>query len=61
MVKSLITMAHSGKFKYCITVVIYLGILTIENVGTAVNLCGTFTTLVQMSILCTNIYLQKGT
>ncbi len=61
MVKSLITMAHSGKFKYCITVVIYRGILTIENVGTAVNLYSTFTTPAHMPILCINMYLQKGT
>jgi hypothetical protein len=46
MVKRFITLVHGSKLKHhCGTVVIYRGILTIENVSTAVNYHGIFITL----------------
>jgi hypothetical protein len=42
MVKTFITLAHGGKIKYP---VIYSRVLTLDNVGTAVNYCGIFITL----------------
>jgi hypothetical protein len=49
MVKSLITFPHCGNPKYGVNVKYrganYHGILTLENVGTAVNYCGIFVTL----------------
>jgi hypothetical protein len=45
MVKSFITLVYVVNLKYYGTAVIYRDILTLENVGIAVNYCSIFITL----------------
>jgi hypothetical protein len=56
MVKRFKTLVHGEVLKtvviYCDTIVLYYGMLTLENVGTAVNYQGIFVSLAPGSYLC---------